>query len=82
MLARLSCGLVAVPATERLRWMPGWSAEEWIQKNEVKARKALKDPEVAAQLYALLGGTADPSEQHKRLEGQVRRYKLLRRLRQ
>jgi hypothetical protein len=62
--------------------MPGWSAEDWIKANAPKVREALKQPEVAQALYALLGGEPDPSEQHKRLEKRLERLPWIRRMRQ
>ena len=50
--------------------------DEWVRDNAVRVVAALSRPDVALELYKLLGGQADPERQRETLALEVRRLRL------
>jgi hypothetical protein len=50
--------------------------DEWVRENAAMAARALARPEVALEIYKLLGGQADPEWQRELLAREVARLRL------
>lgn len=50
--------------------------DEWVRINAARVVEALSRPDVALELYKLLGGQADPERQRETLALEVRRLRL------
>ena len=50
--------------------------DEWIRANAARVIEALKRPDVALEIYKLLGGEADPERQREALALEVSRLRL------
>lgn len=50
--------------------------DEWVRDNAARVIEALNRPDVALELYKLLGGQADPDRQREALALEVSRLRL------